>query len=312
MNHLQFLAVGLCLAATGCGGGGSTSGGGTVIVPPPATSAPTPTPSPSPPPPIDFAHDFTFTSDLGSVWSRFTYTDSFGLTQTVDTVEDDGLTVGPLFGLNFNVSTGSLQFAQGTQKITFSASDRLGDRYFAREGNSLTLFPTDSSFKYVVAAYAKGAETPYVLGVNSGKRSTYYVGILGYRSTVTSRMEGALNFYTGQPTLRGSPANSNQLRVHGLRILINSGQNYYFGSIYLNKVENGAEVYVGKLDLKGTLNEVSNVFSGTLTDPVTGYTGAFRGALFGPNRDELAILYRFSRSLDGGIIYSGEMLARRE
>lgn len=311
MKYLQFLAFGLCLGAAGCGGGGSASGGGTVVVPP-TSSTPTPTPSASPTPAIDFTRDLAFTSTLGSASSQFTYTDSLGFTRTVDTVEDDWLPDAPALSLDFNARTGSLQFAYGAQSLAFSAADRLSERYYGRDGNLLTFFPADSSFRYVVAAYTKGAETPHVVGSNSGKRSTYRVGIFGYGSTIASRMEGALNVYTGQPILRGGNADSNRLRVYSLRLWVNSGQNYNFGSMYLNKVENGAEVYVGRLDLKGTLNEATNVFSGTISDPVTGFSGTFRGALFGPNREELGILYRFSRPLDGGITYSGEMLGRRE
>ena len=311
MKHLHFLAVGACIVFTGCGGGGPTSGAGTVVVPP-TTSAPTPTPSASPTPTIDFTRDFVFTSVLGSASSEFRYVDSVGSTRTVQTVEDDWLPDEPVLSLKFNAGTGSLEFSYGTQGVAFSAADRLGEQYYTQNGNSLAFLTSAPPFKYVVAAYTKGPESPDVVGNNNGKRWASHVGIFGYNSTVSTRIEGALNTYTGQPLLRGGYNDNNRLRVSSLPLWINSGKNFNLGSMYLTKIENGSESPVARLDLKGTLNEATNFFSGTISDPVTGYSGTFRGALFGPNREELGILYRFSSTLAGGITYSGEMLARRD
>jgi len=309
MMRLQFLA-GLCLATAGCGGGGGTSGGGTVVVPP-ITSTPTPTPSSSPPPPIDFTRDFAFTSELGYAVRVFTHRDGVESTP-INQVKDGGISAGPPVALTFNAGNGSLMLAYGTETLAFSGAERVADqRYSGSDGRYLAFYPVASSFKYVVSAYAKAAAVPYILDGKSGMRATHYVGIFGYGSTVTSRMEGALNVYPGQPILNSAPAKT-QLRAGDLRLWVNSGQNYHFGSLSLSKVENGAEVNAGSLTLRGTLNEATNVFSGTISDPVSGYNGTFRGALFGPNREEVGILFSFSRPLDGGAIYAGEMLAKRE
>ncbi|WP_159980629.1 MULTISPECIES: hypothetical protein [unclassified Novosphingobium] len=41
------------------------------------------------------------------------------------------------------------------------------------------------------------------------------------------------------------------------------------------------------------------VDQGTLFDRTNGYKGTFRGQIFGPNRDELAVVFELSRDSDG-------------
>lgn len=312
MKHLQSLLLGFCLATTGCGGGGGgTSGGGTIMVPP---AAPTPTPSRPATPVIDFTQDLMLSSRFGFALTTTVWTDRFGFTNTVTAVEDDWLPDGPAMLFAYKSATDSVQFIYGDRETNYSAADRTDQatgKTYSRDGNTLQIFRPDPTYKYVFAAYQGLARSPYMVDGSAGTRSTYHVGIFGYGSTATSRMDGALNRYPGKSFVRGGRSIAATFFARDVELSVNSGQGRVTGSMYLDR---SGEQRSTHLIFTGTLNDASNTFSGTLSDfdnPDTGYRGSFRGALYGPSRDELAVVFSFTSPGDAVETYVGEMLSKR-
>ncbi|MBE5074227.1 hypothetical protein IM511_07900 [Erythrobacteraceae bacterium E2-1 Yellow Sea] len=85
------------------------------------------------------------------------------------------------------------------------------------------------------------------------------------------------------------------------------------GSFFLYENVNNAAEFIGEVRLLGTLNPQTNIFEGSIVDAAATNIeiGTFRGALYGPGREQLGLVFQFSRAQENGKIYVGWMLAPR-
>jgi hypothetical protein len=114
--------------------------------------------------------------------------------------------------------------------------------------------------------------------------------------------------------VQGGRTTANYFTARDVELSVNSGEGRIDGILYLrlNQCDDPSQNVM--LLFKGTLNDISNAFSGTLSDfdhPDTGYKGTFRGALYGPRRDELGLVLRFTSITDPSDAYTGYMLSKR-
>ncbi|MFD2135658.1 hypothetical protein ACFSLT_11380 [Novosphingobium resinovorum] len=82
------------------------------------------------------------------------------------------------------------------------------------------------------------------------------------------------------------------------------------GSIRLVVVSNQSERQDGLLIAEGSFDRATNTVSGTLTDKTNGYSGTFKGRMYGPDRAELGVVFQFSRDSDGSR-YFGHFIGTR-
>lgn len=257
----------------------------------------------------------TLNSKLALAYVQFQYTDEFNR-QIASYLEHRWIADGKFSSLINDPSAASLQFTFEDWVLNLTDSNLVGVttyRSYEKSGSKIAIGWNDevlnSAFRYVTAVFGQEPEEPFSYSGNSGVRRKSYVSILGYASEIASPLNNP-QAYAGQPLIQ-EPAAIHGLSANRVTIFAASGTNEVRGYIPVYGIENASQVAKGVLKLTGTLDDATNQFSGEISDTLNGYVGTFRGGLYGPNREEMALLFQFSRPLDGGVTYSGEMLAKR-
>lgn len=299
-------------------GGGEGSEGPPVTAPP--TTSPTPSPSSTPVPSpttsprtLDFSQDVTLEGNLALSSSRFTYTDAFGRSSS-GYIASEWLVDGQSSSMIFRAAPEAVQIVFGDDDVSYSASDRTTIspfRRYSRQGNEVSIGWSDSkhAFQYVTAVFSRSPEEAFKFGENSGTRSSERIITLGYISAASTHIEGPL-YYDGQPLLAGGFGSGGSLSAGRILLSVRSGANQVFGAISLQATENGNQVEKARLTFTGTIDDATNRITGIISDDGKGYTGAFKGALYGPAREEVAIIFRLANpampyTFDAGIVLAG-------
>ena len=305
-------AISYLFLIAGCGGGGGSESAAPPVVVSPGTPAPSPAPSPSPVPEIktiDFAKDFYLSSDLWLTEQNFIYTDEFNRFRNVP-FSSEVITDGRTAALGYTASPEGVQAVFGGENWNFPSAptgSTIPYRRYYRDDHSSVAVGWKARFQYVTAAFlSPPAEIRSINGL-SGKLQTGYTGLFGFVSGMTTAPNSLS--YRMIPIMSGSVepeyAVWGDLRLDLARPTTRSDSVEGYFSV------SGVTGQKASLTITGTFDAATNRFVGTMVDRNTGYSGTLKGALYGPSREELGVVFSFSRSVDGGLIYTGSALASK-
>lgn len=319
----------------GCGGGDSGSGSGT------STPAPTPTPTSAPsatptPTPVsayvvpDYTTDFSLTTSLGYTVNLFTYPTELNAAGVEKRYYAGGQLLDAMrqAKLVYRHSPESVEFNYDGSALSFSAAERIQGSIVAfakrrTDGSFLELMLlSPTAFvrvpKYVVPAFLQS--TRNALTSSTGAIGAGYQLSGGLFGTPTVTADPLPDFlgYEGTAVIYGGIPGSKSQSIDQIGGVGGHLTNWAYtpsddrltGSIPLIINLNSIETPAASLTAKGRFDRVTNAISGTLTDSVNGYTGTFRGQVFGPGRAELGIVFEFSRASDGAK-YFGHFIGTR-
>ncbi|MEN3972704.1 hypothetical protein WJS89_08500 [Sphingomicrobium sp. XHP0235] len=299
-----------CLVLAACGGEGSS--------PPPASGGTPPaTPTPTPPPthsssivPISYEEGFEYES-LFAIAATSTEYSLDGRVHVES--RNHGWADDPVIG--FEPSPEAASWAGPGGSLDFGAAERLTTspmRIYMGQGEragysySLGHHEGAGALRYVSLAWLKQPATP--APDRGGETRQTVTAAFGAISDDTRSLTSTLRYDATAYIGGGTTFTSSRLSARAATVSVAAGSDGVSGTIVLSRVENGAEREHARLQLKGTLSTGTNRISGTIVDASTGYAGTFEGALFGPERNEIALALLFSRDGDAAD-YHGFYLA---
>lgn len=308
----QVLPIG-CLLLASCGDDAGSSAPST------PTSTPTPTPAPTPTAiayvaASDFTRDRTFTA----VGLQISVDRSAGTLAPDIRIDPEGTAVG-------------FEFTAATR--TYIA------RYLSENIAAVTqAAPGDPGFDEYQGTNSSFLRSPLIIGASATgvPLGSTYVGIakwndnngtglsdVGTRSTLRQLLFGARTFSSDLPT-SGAPTFSGQSNISGpggggggnASIVLDYAARTISGTTVFTPPSTGGTGSAGgpaptaeTITFTGTLDSANGRLSGMATHVLTGATGKFEGALYGPAASEAAILFVIQRTDNG--YYYGSVAGRR-
>lgn len=287
------IAATLALALTGCGGG--SSGEGEPSAPPPTT---TPVPTPTPTPAIDyvvpdFKADFKLSSSLGFSW-------------TIN--ENSRFVSAYLFApqsrayLDYFANPQAVNFLHENASISFAEADRIGSDplTFQKTSDVMSfLIYRHMPKQYVAVATwkARRAQGNAILAEH------FWTALFGTPSASTDSLPDFLGYGGGAFLVGGAfgsiyQAGEASAGDRSVSWSYTPSTDILSGSIPFFVVRDGGQHQDGLLKADGQFDRATNSVSGTLSDPVAGLQGTFRGQMFGPDRANLAVIFEFTRASD--------------
>lgn len=294
-----------CAVLTSCGGSPSPTPSPT----PTSTGTATPTPTATATPAV-----FNFTSDFalstGGLYIYANFTPTGGTEKFSDASRISGL--------------GGLAFVASPEKAVFGFPDLASDptylaaertsatatqRIYVRDATSLTL---DKPFANAIRATYLRTD-PFTSGTTAGTLRGYRVSIVTIPVTTTTAIAANIT-YTGTPSVVGGTLNST---VPGtvtstattftvVPATSTTTSPTITGTIRVFETVGGVTTQKATLAFSGTIG-TSGAISGTITDTANAFSGGFSGALAGPDREELALVFSVTHA--DGRKYVGDLLA---
>ena len=283
---------------TSCGGGGD----GTPTPTDSGTATPTPTPTSSL---VDFSLTEAFTSQSVNANATFAYFTADGST---DEFFNGAARLNGVSNVAFVDSPDSVTFGfpDLTNAVVFTASDFIGvtgtQRSYARTDEKLTL---DLPFAHVLQVsyeltqdFTRGT-TP---GTLRGTRTAFFFNLVTTTTDITTDLTytGGVQVVGGDPGVTASDA----VTATTSTFKINAADDSIQGTIQIFEDVNGTPQLATTLVFQRTTSSTGTVtggvlnangtFSGVLTDENNDISGNFAGALAGPNREELFIIFSAS------------------
>lgn len=286
---------------TSCGGGD----GNPTPTPTPtgtATATPTPTPTPSQ---VDFdlSDDFaTQSTNANYVFAYFTPAaggdETFNGASRLNGPASIDLAISP--------ELVTFEFADLPAAVTFDDGDfdsvSTTLRRYVRGDESLTM---ELPFEHVLRVSYE-AQADYtrnsVAGVLRGERVSLFFNPVTTTAGITTDLvyDGSVDAFGGDPGTTLSDA----ITAPDITFTVNEADDSISGTIRIFEDVNGTPELVATLVLKKTTNSSGTVtggvvnangtFSGVITDSANDFEGTYAGALSGPNREEVFILFSIS------------------
>ncbi|MBX7482820.1 hypothetical protein [Qipengyuania qiaonensis] len=278
-----------CVLVTACGGGDDSPT-------PTPTESPTPSPTPTPtstPTEVDFDFSTDFTSSISNSAYAFAYFAPEGGTE----VWSDGSRRNGQSQITYEVSPESVEYVwpDTLELETFTAADLLNSSPTIRtyrKGNSDGL-QMELPFQHVLRVVYEKSQSFIRETVPGTLRSFRYA--LFFNPVTTDDDITADLSYTGTPQVAGGEAGITAVGVisspdttlvvgpDGDDIEIN-------GTIRILESVNGATVERAILPLTAEVGS-SGSFNGLIEDETNGFEGNFVGALAGPEREEIFVVF---------------------
>ncbi|MEO5706692.1 MAG: hypothetical protein ABIT10_12320 [Alteraurantiacibacter sp.] len=297
------LSAALCCAVlTSCGGSPSPT-------PSPTPGTPTPSPTATATPAVfNFTSDFALSTGGLYIYANFTPT---GGTERFS----DASRISGLGGLAFTASPEKsvFGFPDLSSDPTYLAAERTTatatQRIYVRDATSLTL---DKPFSNMIRATYKRTDAATV-GATAGTLRGYRVALITIPVTTTTAIAANIT-YTGTPSVVGGTLNATlpgtvTSTVTTFTVVPATstttlpkitGTIRVFETVGAVTTEKATLVFAGEIATTGSI-------SGAITDTTFAFSGAFSGALAGPNREEMALV--FSATHADGRKYVGDLLA---
>jgi len=288
---------------TSCGGGSSSD------PTPTPTDTSTATPTPTPTGPIDFTLSQEFESVSTNANYAFAYfTPDAGGDETFSGASR--LNGNAAISLSFDPELVSFNFVDLDEAVTFddteltSASATM--RSYARGTEKLVL---ELPFTHVLrVGYESQADFTQDTtdGVLRGERTSLFFNPVTTDDDITTDLayDGSVEVFGGDPTntLAGV------ISAPDITFTINEADSSVSGTIEIYRDNAGTPELVATLVFEKTVDDTgattggvlnaNGTFAGILTDETNNFAGNFAGALSGPNREEVFILFSISGNED--------------
>jgi len=283
-----------CLVTAACFGGGGSDPTPTPSPTPTATPTPTPTPT-STPVAVDFDFAKAFTDSVTNASYIYAYFTPTGGAETWS----DGSRVSGASAINYAISPESVSFAWPDAAVlkTFAAADRVVDtatvRAYANGNDRVTL---ERPFTHVLRVSYQRAEA-FVLNSVAGTLRSNRVTLFFNEVTTTVAIAANLT-YTGVAQVVGGKAGTtppNVFTASATTLTVTASDKKLAGSIQISENVGGTPTVRAVLPISATL-AAGDTFSGTIDDTANGFKGTFAGALAGPNREEIVLIFNVSHT----------------
>ncbi|WAT17693.1 hypothetical protein OZN62_12355 [Aurantiacibacter sp. MUD11] len=275
---------------TSCGGDDT----GTPTPTPTSTETPTPTPSPA----IDFDLMDDFETQAVNANYAFAYfTPDAGGDETFNGASR--LNGTSTISLGFSPESVTFTFPDLNDPVTFDDGDFVSGtatrREYARGDEGLVLELPFAHILRVTYEFAEAFTRDTTDGTLRGNKVTIFFNQVTTEDDLTVDIN-----YTGNVQVAGGdPANtlSDVISSPQVTFTVDASEGTVNGTIEIYEDIAGVPTLVGTLVFDGALN-ANGTFQGTLEDTANDLVGAFAGAISGPNREELFILFSASGDTD--------------
>lgn len=276
---------------TSCGGGSS----GTPTPTDTSTATPTPTPTSSQ---VDFSLTQAFSTQSVNANAVFAYFTADGSTDEVfnGAARLNGTST---FAFVDSPDSATLSFPDLTDAVAFLAADFVGvtgtERSYARTNEGLVMSLPFAHVLQVSYELTQDFTRDTVAGSLRGTRVAFFFNQVTATDSVTTTLTytGDTQVVGGDPGVTAadaisSPSDTFSLTTTGTKIA---------GTVEIYEDVNGTATLVATLPFDATVNS-SSTFTGSLADAGHNLDGNFAGALAGPNREELFIIFSVSGNAD--------------
>ena len=256
------------------------------------SNSPTPTPTP-----VSVDLDFTkaFTAVTGNaLYIYATFTPTAGGPE----VWSDGSRVGGLSKIEYAVAPESVKFTwpDSLALTTFTAADRQIDtptlRTYRKGADGVTL---EIPFDQVLRVSYEHSEN-YVRETVAGMLRSTRVALFFNPVTTTSAITTNLSYTGTAKVVGGKPGVAYSLfTADPSTFAVTASDKKITGTIRILENVNGTPTVRATLPFSATVGADSN-FTGTIDDTSSGFKGTFVGALAGPAREEVAIIFNVAHT----------------
>lgn len=255
------------------------------------TATPTPTPTSSQ---VDYSVTEAFTAESVNANAAFAY---FMADGSMDETFNGASRLNGLSGIQFETDPESVTFAfpDLTDNVVFDAADFVSvtatQRDYARANEKLTMLLPFAHIMQVSYEQMQDFTRDTTDGTLRNTRVAFFFNRVESTDDVTTTLtyDGSVQVAGGDPGVTASDAISAPDVSFNLQ---NTGSKVV-GTIEIFEDVNGTPTLIATLDFDGAINDTST-FSGDLEDATNNFTGNFAGAIAGPDREELFILFSIS------------------
>ncbi len=274
---------------TSCGGDGTAN-----PTPTPTgtgTATPTPTPTSSQ---VDYSVTEAFTAESINANAVFAYFTADG---SMDETFNGASRLNGVSAIRFETDPEAVTFVfpDLNDQVVFDAADFVSvsatQRDYARAGEKLTMLLPFTHILQVSYEQTQDFTRDTTDGSLRSTRAAFFFNRVETTDDVTTTLNytGTVQVAGGDPEVTASDALSAPNVTFNLQ---NTGSKVV-GTIEIYEDVNGTPTLIATLDFDGAVNNTST-FSGDLEDATNNFTGNFAGAIAGPNREELFILFSIS------------------
>lgn len=288
------------LGAAACGAMVVSCGGDDSPTPTPTpTGTGTPTPSPTPtgtPTPIAFGFDEDFAAATSAIYTYAYFTPSGG-----DAVFSDANRINGNAGIGYAVSPEQVDYgyADLEDPVQFAGTDLASEtptmRTYTKGEETLIL---ELPFEHVLRARYVRSD-PFVRETVNGTLRSHRASLYVSPVTTDDDIDSALSF-TGQAAVVGGvpgETSSSAVSSPATSFTVSGSDPTVTGTIRVFETVDGTQTQRAELSFSAGLTD-SGSFSGDITDDTYDFEGKFSGALAGPNREELVIVFSASKEDD--------------
>ncbi|MGN6497182.1 MAG: hypothetical protein ACTHK5_07555 [Tsuneonella sp.] len=301
-------AVGCALIAS-CGGGGDSSPTPTPTPTGTPTPSPTPTPTPTPPAFTDFDFSKAFTATVSGASYIYAYfTPSSGGSE----VWSDGALNAGASKIVYAISPESAAFTwpDPATLLTFAAADRQTAtatlRTYRKGDDALTMELPFGNVLRVTYERKQSYTRDTVPGTLRSNRVTLFYNQVSTTSAISSNLS-----YTGTAQVVGGKSGTTAPGVISspqATFTVTASDKKIAGSIQIVENVNGTATVRAVLPISA-VTAANGTFSGNIDDTANGFKGTYVGALAGPSREEVLII--FSVSHTDGREFLGSLIGKR-
>lgn len=260
---------------------------------PTGTSSPSPTPTPTgTPTPIAFGFDTDFVAGTSALYTYAYFTPSGG-----SPVFSDANRINGSAGISFTASPEEVSYgyADLEDAVEYAGSDLASatptTRTYTKGEETLIL---EVPFEHVLrASYARS--DPFVRNTVNGTLRSHRASLYVSPVTTDDDIDSTLS-YTGAPAVVGGvPGETppSALSSPAATFTISGSDPTVTGTIRVFETINGAQTQRAELSFSAELT-ASGSFSGDISDDTYDFEGKFSGALAGPEREEIVIVFSAS------------------
>ncbi len=270
---------------------------GTPTPTPTDTSTATPTPTPTPTTvTFDLSQDFATESTNANYAFAYFTADSGG-----DETFSGASRLNGLATINFAISPElvSFDFVDLDDPVTFNDTELVSAsatlRSYERGTEKLLM---ELPYAHVLRVSYE-SQTDFTRDTTDGTLRGQRVSIFFNTVTTADAIAADITYNGSVQVVGGDPATtlSGVISAPDTSFLVDESENTISGTIQVFEDVNGTPTLVATIPFEATLNS-NGTFSGALEDTTNNLEGGFAGALSGPNREELFILFSVSGNVD--------------
>lgn len=255
------------------------------------TATPTPTPTSAQ---VNYSVTQAFTAESINANAAFAY---FMADGSMDETFNGASRLNGISAIAFATAPESVtfNFPDLTDPVVFNAADFVSvsatQRNYARTNENLTMLLPFAHVMQVSYEQSQDFTRNTTDGTLRGTRVAYFFN----RVTATDDVTTTLN-YTGSVQVAGGDPGvtaADALSAPNVTFNLQNTGSKVVGTISIFEDVNGTPTLVATLVFDGAVN-ATDTFTGTLDDATHNYSGSFAGAIAGPNREELFIIFSIS------------------